>query len=240
MRRKLAIDPRQIEHRCNRTHLVIVRHHLFKAERIKQLLLIPLQPTHHGPFPPLTASTSGNHCSRKPSNRLLQQNRHKTDMPRQPDDVYAPIVSADSLSGAAGGSRDLVTFDYHDRAALCTGANLILVLQACCPRIAGDRRTGEIEMQYVCDAPDGKTWFRIETEGEAAHESRLMSHAVEKYFRRDREKAVQSWRPERPNAIERDIGLEAHVQREMPLFLTLRDGEGNALSTAMLPPGGKD
>src|ERR1700756_3900905 len=26
----------------------------------------------------------------------------------------------------------------------------------------------------------------------------------------------------------------------MPLFLTLRDGEGNALTTAMLPPGGKD
>src|SRR5258708_7923881 len=67
MGRKLAIDPRQIEHRCNRTHLVIVRHHLFKAERIKQLPLIPLQPTHHGPFPLLTASTSENHCSRKPS-----------------------------------------------------------------------------------------------------------------------------------------------------------------------------
>src|ERR1700730_12200404 len=95
-------------------------------------------------------------------------------------------------------------------------------------------------MQYVCDAPKGKTWFRIETEGEAAHESRLMSHTVEKYFCREREKAVQSWRPERPNAIERDIGLEAHVQREMPLFLTLRDREGNALATAMLPPGGKD
>src|SRR5258705_13803843 len=77
MRRKLAIDPRQIEHRCNRTHLVIVRHHLFKAERIKQLLLIPLQPTHHGPFPPLTASTSENHCSRKSStdfcNKICQQ-----------------------------------------------------------------------------------------------------------------------------------------------------------------------
>ena len=66
-------------------------------------------------------------------------------------------------------------------------------------------------MQYVCDAPNGKAWFRIETEGEAMHESRLMSHTVEKYFRREREKAVQSWRPERPNAIERDIGLEAHV-----------------------------
>src|ERR1700741_5485753 len=95
-------------------------------------------------------------------------------------------------------------------------------------------------MQYVCDAPKGKTWFRIETEGEALHESRLMGHAVEKYFRHEREKAVQSWRPERPNAIERDIGLEAHVQREMPLFLTLRLREGNALTTAILPLGGKD
>src|ERR1700750_377726 len=95
-------------------------------------------------------------------------------------------------------------------------------------------------MQYVCDAPNGKAWFRIETEGEAVRESRLVGHTVERYFRREREKAVQSWRPERPNAIERDIGLEAHVQREMPLFLTLRDREGNALATAMLPPGGKD
>src|SRR6478736_5808195 len=73
-------------------------------------------------------------------------------------------------------------------------------------------------MQYVCDAPKGKTWFRIETEGEAAHESRLMSHTVEKYFGREREKAAQSWHPERPNAIERDIGLEAHVQREIAAF----------------------
>src|ERR1700750_2686604 len=95
-------------------------------------------------------------------------------------------------------------------------------------------------MRYVCDAPRGKTWFRIETEGEAAHESRLMGHTVEKYFRDEREKAVQSWRPARPDAIERDIGLEAYVQREMPVFLTLRDREGNALATAMLPPGGKD
>src|SRR3984893_9168999 len=59
MGRKLSIDPRQIEHRCNRAHLVIVRHHLFKAERIKQLPLIPLQPPHHPPLPPLTASTQG-------------------------------------------------------------------------------------------------------------------------------------------------------------------------------------
>jgi len=64
-------------------------------------------------------------------------------------------------------------------------------------------------MRCVCDAPNGKIWFRIETEGEAAHESRLMNHTVEKYFLREREKAVRSWRPERPHAIARDTGLEA-------------------------------
>ena len=40
--------------------------------------------------------------------------------------------------------------------------------------------------------------------------------------------------------IEQNIGLKAHIQRVMPLFLTLRDPEGKALVTAMLPPLGKD
>ena len=35
------------------------------ANKLARMVL--LQPTHHGPFPPLTASTSENHCSRKPS-----------------------------------------------------------------------------------------------------------------------------------------------------------------------------
>lgn len=95
-------------------------------------------------------------------------------------------------------------------------------------------------MQFVCDAPNGTTWFRIETEGEAALESQAMSHAVEKYFRRDREAASQSFRPAQPRSIERYIGLEAHIQRVMPIYLTLRDREGNGLATAMLPPGGRD
>ncbi len=95
-------------------------------------------------------------------------------------------------------------------------------------------------MKFVCDAPNRKAWFRIETELEALQESELMQHAVEKYFRREREKAVQSYRPAAAlSYIEQDIGLNAHVEREMPLFLTLRDGEGNGLATAMLPPGGK-
>lgn len=95
-------------------------------------------------------------------------------------------------------------------------------------------------MQYVCDAPDGKTWFRIETESEAQGESDAMNHAVEKYFRREHEKALQAYQPATTSFIERDIGLKAHVAKTTPLFLTLRDREGTPLATAMLPPEGKD
>ena len=96
-------------------------------------------------------------------------------------------------------------------------------------------------MQYVCDASQNKTWFRIETEAEAISESRAMEHAVEKYFRQAREQAVKSYVPPRSGYyFEQNIGLNAHVQRVMPIFLTLRDAEGNALATAMLPPAGQD
>ena len=95
-------------------------------------------------------------------------------------------------------------------------------------------------MRYVVDAPNGKTWFRLETETEAARESELMRHAVEKYFRLEREKAAQTYQPVSKTFFEQEIGLNAHIQREMPLFLTLRDEDGNAHVTAMLPPGGKD
>ena len=95
-------------------------------------------------------------------------------------------------------------------------------------------------MQYVCDAPPD-TWFRIETEAEAALESRDMSHAVEKYFRQAREHAVSTYVPPKSaRYVEQNIGLKAHVQDAMPRFLTLRDGEGKALVTAMLPPAGLD
>jgi hypothetical protein len=94
-------------------------------------------------------------------------------------------------------------------------------------------------MQYVCDAGGRRTWFRIETEAEAVAESETMRHAVEKYFRREYEAAVRSYKPLTTNYIERDIGLAAHIQRSMPLFLTLREHDGTPLATAMLPPGGK-
>jgi hypothetical protein len=95
-------------------------------------------------------------------------------------------------------------------------------------------------MKYVCDAPGDKTWFRIETEAEAITESDLMQHAVEKFFRKEREKAAQSYQPPSKLYFEQEIGLKAHLERVMPLFLTLRDSDGNALATAMLPPGGKE
>jgi hypothetical protein len=95
-------------------------------------------------------------------------------------------------------------------------------------------------VRFVCDAPGGKTWFQIETEAEAALESALMQHAVEKHFRQAREHAKMSYVPPSGSYIEQDIGLKAHLQRVMPVLLTLRDQDGNGLATAMLPPASQD
>lgn len=95
-------------------------------------------------------------------------------------------------------------------------------------------------MQYICDAGQF-TWFRLETEPEAVAESKAMEHAVEKYFRQAHQMAVNSFvPPPGAHSFEQKIGLKGHVQKAMPLFLTLRDKSGGALVTAMLPPSGKD
>jgi hypothetical protein len=52
-------------------------------------------------------------------------------------------------------------------------------------------------------------------------------------------KAAESYKPVSEVFFEQNIGLKAHLDRTMPLFLTLRDSEGAGLATAMLPPGGK-
>ena len=93
-------------------------------------------------------------------------------------------------------------------------------------------------MEYVCDAPRGRAWFRLEEEAEAADESRLMQHAVVKHFANAWTEAKASFVPASSRYIEQEIGLKAHIRRHMPLFLTLRDSDGKALATAMLPPGG--
>jgi hypothetical protein len=95
-------------------------------------------------------------------------------------------------------------------------------------------------MEYVCDAPNNLTWFRLTTEGEAVAESLDMKHAVEKHYRRERERAAEAFQPAAGAMfIEQDINKEAHIQRSMPLFMTLRNEDGKALVTAMLPPKGK-
>ena len=94
-------------------------------------------------------------------------------------------------------------------------------------------------MRYVCDAPGGKTWFRIESDTEAVQESELMGHAVQKYFRQARERARASYAPLPGPFFEQEIGLKDHIERLMPLFVTLRDAEGNGLATAMLPARGR-
>ncbi|MGE0597472.1 MAG: hypothetical protein AB7P07_14000 [Hyphomonadaceae bacterium] len=96
-------------------------------------------------------------------------------------------------------------------------------------------------MQYICDATGGRTWFRLETEAEAEAESALMRHAVDKYFRRHMSAARESYRaPEGAPSFERDIGLKRHIERSMPLYLTLRADDGEGLATAMLPPEGRN
>ena len=94
-------------------------------------------------------------------------------------------------------------------------------------------------MRYVCDARDGRTWFRLECEEEATEESELMQHAVAKHFANAWAKAKASFVPASSRYIEQEIGLKSHIQRHMPLFLTLRDRTGTALVTAMLPPRGE-
>jgi hypothetical protein len=96
-------------------------------------------------------------------------------------------------------------------------------------------------MRYVCDAPGGATWFRLETEAEAEAEAALMRHSVDKYFRRHEAAARESFRAPKGSAtFEQAIGLKDHIAKAMPLFLTLRSADGEGLATAMLPPQGRN
>jgi hypothetical protein len=96
-------------------------------------------------------------------------------------------------------------------------------------------------MQYVCDALNGRTWFRLETEAEAEAEAAQMRHTVDKYFRRAEAAAREAYRaPPGAPTFEQAIGLKDHIARSTPLFLTLRADDGEPLATAMLPPQARD
>jgi len=96
-------------------------------------------------------------------------------------------------------------------------------------------------MQYVCEAPGRKVWFRIESSAEAALESAVMKNAIEFQYENAHRAAIQTYQPSsRLHFVERDIGLKSHIARTMPMFLTLRDGEGKHLVNAVLPPCGRE
>lgn len=95
-------------------------------------------------------------------------------------------------------------------------------------------------MRYICDAPP-YAWFQIETAAEAMIESRDMKHAVEKHFKTEWDEASRSYVPAASlHVVEQNIGRKAYIERQMPMFATLRDSDGKGLVTAMLPPGGRE
>ncbi len=116
-------------------------------------------------------------------------------------------------------------------------------MQRCAPVLHNSFRNVRYTafMRYVCDAPGGATWFRLETEAEAEAEAALLRHSVDKYFRRFEAAARESYRaPPGTPTFEQSIGLKDHVAKAMPLFLTLRADDGTGLATAMLPPEGRN
>lgn len=89
-------------------------------------------------------------------------------------------------------------------------------------------------MQFICEAPGQKTWFRIETEGEAVDDAEAMRHAMDYRFRHERQLAIRSYNPN-TDARTAENGLGAHLRRTMPIFLTLRGSDGLPLATAIVP-----
>ena len=68
-----------------------------------------------------------------------------------------------------------------------------------------------------------------------------MNHTLENTFRDAYETAAKLHSPAKSvRFVEQNIGLKAHIQRTMPMFLTLRAKDGTPLVTAVLPPIGRD
>jgi hypothetical protein len=65
--RELGANPIQIQDSSNIADKMIGRNNLFKAERIEQLTLVPIELTHHGIAPPRIVIPRRNHCSQAPS-----------------------------------------------------------------------------------------------------------------------------------------------------------------------------
>ena len=94
-------------------------------------------------------------------------------------------------------------------------------------------------MEYVCDAPNNLTWFRLVTEGEAIAESLEMRHAVEKHYRRERERAAETFHPTIDGVHRAGHQQGSSHQAVDAVVPDAADEDGKPLVTAMLPPKGK-
>ena len=66
-----------------------------------------------------------------------------------------------------------------------------------------------------------------------ARKSAMMDHAVAKYFRRERTKAAQSYRPSSKTSFEQNIGLESHI-RQVVAAARWQHGRGQSAPFASL------
>jgi len=71
-RRKLLMDPAEVEHGPDPTHEVIGRHHVVEVKLIEELTLPVLPPPHHSPAPQLILLKQRNHGSTQGSTGVLQ------------------------------------------------------------------------------------------------------------------------------------------------------------------------
>src|SRR5262245_32862569 len=78
VRRQLRAHPGQLQHSRDLADAVIVRNDVIKAERVKKLALVSVEPTHHRSPPQRIVSRRRNHCSHTPANDFcnkIGQNR---------------------------------------------------------------------------------------------------------------------------------------------------------------------
>jgi hypothetical protein len=56
VRRQFTVDPGEIQHRCDTPNLMVIGYRCVEIERIEQLALLILAPSHHRTAPSMAAS----------------------------------------------------------------------------------------------------------------------------------------------------------------------------------------
>src|SRR5262249_21914909 len=94
VRRKLRMDPGQVEDGADLANQMIVRHHLIETDLVKQLPLVSIEPPHHRPSPSRIARGKRNHPRRRPSTDFCNKICHFRTHAAQQQGVYSITSSA--------------------------------------------------------------------------------------------------------------------------------------------------